>query len=192
VVNILEMIVDQAQVIVLNGVGSVGKSSTAQELQKITMQPFLHIAMDQFIDTLPPRLIGDPAGLVFETVDEGGRPSVVITTGPDFQRVMTGMRHAIAAMADEGNNLIVDDVLLADEARQYRALLSRHALRFVGFHAPLEVLERRERDRGDRLAGLARGQYDRVHRDIAYDLEIDTAALTPAQAAQAIRDAFGL
>jgi chloramphenicol 3-O-phosphotransferase len=31
-----EVIVDQAQVIVLNGVGSVGKSSTAQELQKIT------------------------------------------------------------------------------------------------------------------------------------------------------------
>jgi chloramphenicol 3-O phosphotransferase len=184
--------VDQAQVIVLNGVGSVGKSSTAQELQKITTRPFLHVAMDQFIDMLPPRLVGDPGGLLFETIDDGGMPSVVITTGPDFLRVMSGMRHAIAALADQGNNLIVDDVLQADEARQYRALLSRHALLFVGLHAPLEVLERRERERGDRHIGLARGQYERVHADIAYDLEIDTAVLTPAQAAQAIRDAFGL
>jgi chloramphenicol 3-O phosphotransferase len=148
--------------------------------------------MDQFIEMMPPGLVGDPAGLVFETIDDGGKPSVAITMGPDFERLMTGMRHAIAAMAEQGNNLIVDDVLLADEARQYRALLSAHALRFVGLHASLEVLERRERERGDRLIGLARGQYERLHRNIAYDLEIDTAAVTPAQAAQAIRDAFGL
>lgn len=30
------------------------------------------------------------------------------------------MRHAIAAMAEQGNNLIVDDVLLAQEKVEYK------------------------------------------------------------------------
>jgi hypothetical protein len=34
------------------------------------------------------------------------------------------MRHAIAAMAAQGNNLIVDDVLLGEEKAEYRELLA--------------------------------------------------------------------
>ena len=53
--------------------------------------------------------------------------------------------------------------------------------------APLEVLEARERQRGDRLAGLARWQYDRVHRGKKYDLEIDSGSLNPLQCAALIK-----
>ncbi|RYF98920.1 MAG: chloramphenicol phosphotransferase, partial [Caulobacteraceae bacterium] len=65
-------------------------------------------------------------------------------------------------------------------------------LRIVGLFAPLEVLERRERERGDRELGLARWQFERVHRDVIYDLEIDATATTPAATAQKICEAFGL
>jgi len=182
-----------ARVIILNGVGSVGKSSTARALQALTREPFLHLAMDAFIDMLPARLIGAPEGFVFEPTTDQGRPSVAIRTGPAFERVMSGMRHAIAAMARAGNNLIVDDVMLdGGEAEAYQALLADLSPRFVGLFAPLEILEQRERDRGDRMAGLARWQYSRVHEGLAYDLEIDTAASSPAQAAQIIRDRFDL
>lgn len=105
---------------------------------------------------------------------------------------MKGMRHAIVAMAAQGNNLVVDEVMIGQEAREYRALLSRFDVRLVGLFAPLEVLEARERERGDREIGLARWQFDRVHRDITYDLEIDATATTPLENAQQIRDAFGL
>jgi chloramphenicol 3-O phosphotransferase len=82
------------------------------------------------------------------------------------------MRHAIAAMAHDGNDLIVDDVMLGrDAAQQYRELLAQHEVHFVGLFAPLDVLEARERQRGDRLIGLARWQYHRVHSGIAYDLD---------------------
>jgi len=44
----------------------------------------------------------------------------------------------------------------------------------VGVTSPLEVLEERELARGDRFLGGARGQYYKVHENVAYDLEVDT------------------
>jgi chloramphenicol 3-O phosphotransferase len=101
------------------------------------------------------------------------------------------MRHAIAAMAHDGNDLIVDDVMLGrDAAQQYRELLAQHEVHFVGLFAPLDVLEARERQRGDRLIGLARWQYHRVHSGIAYDLELDTSIASPQACAHTIKTTF--
>ncbi len=180
-------------VIILNGVGSVGKTSTARALQEITARPFLHVSMDVFAGMLPQRMFGHPDGMIFETVQEQGMPCVVIETGPVMARTMRGMRHAIAAMAAQENDLVVDDVMMAaTEADKYRSLLKHTELRFVGLFASLEVLEARERARGDRELGLARWQFDRVHRGQRYDLEIETSGSTPTQNAQRIRTAFGL
>lgn len=181
-----------AKIILLNGVGSVGKSSTAKALQAITAEPFLHVAMDAFLDMMPERLFGHPDGLVFETVPEDGKPSVVIREGPVSERTFRGMRHAIAAMAAQGNNLIVDDVMLGNANAEYAALLSSFEVFRVGVFAPLDVLEERERQRGDRMAGLARWQFQRIHQGIIYDLEIDTSSRTPLECAQAIKQRFGL
>lgn len=182
------------RVVILNGVGSVGKSSTARALQAITAEPFLHVAMDAFLDMLPEAMVGHPDGLVFEAGRDGeGRPAVAVRSGPTLDRAMRGMRHAVAAMAAQGNNLVVDDVMIQEgQDREYRALLSGFGVRLVGLFAPLDVLEARERGRGDREIGLARWQYERVHRGRAYDLEIDTTMTTPAQNAALIRSAFDL
>lgn len=80
----------------------------------------------------------------------------------------------------------------AGTAQEYRDLLRPFDLRLVGLFAPLDVLEARERARGDREIGLARWQYGRVHRGIIYDLKVDTTAAAPAECAHLIRDAFGL
>lgn len=180
-------------VIILNGVGSVGKSSAAKALQEVARQPLLHVSMDAFLEMLPPRMVGHPDGFVFETIDDGGKPSVVIHSGPVLARLMSGMRRAVAAMVDEGNSLVVDEVMLGGgEADDYRRLLGGCDLYFVGLFAPLAVLEARERQRGDRAPGLARWQYDRVHRGVGYDLEIDTTDISPAEAARTICAAFDL
>ena len=63
---------------------------------------------------------------------------------------------------------------------------------FVGRSAPLPVLEKRERDRGDRMPGLARDQWQRVHDGIAYDFGIDTSQLSANAAAELICSQFGL
>ncbi|WP_246811305.1 hypothetical protein [Mesorhizobium sp. AA22] len=68
------------------------------------------------------------------------------------------MRHAIAAMAAQGNNLIVDNVLCDGEMPEYLRLLSDFDLSLVGVIAPLDILEAREIQRADRLPGLSRWQ----------------------------------
>ncbi len=47
-----------ARIIVLNGIGSVGKSTTARALQGITTKAFLHVANDACIDMLPAGMVG--------------------------------------------------------------------------------------------------------------------------------------
>ena len=181
-----------ATVILLNGVGSAGKSSIAKALQAITAAPFLHVAMDAFLEMMPARCWDHPEGITFETVRQDGKPSVVIHSGPVAERIMRGMRRSIAAMAREGSNLIVDDVLIENEMTDYNALLSDFIFRTVGVFAPLDVLEARERERGDRLIGLARWQYDRVHSGRRYDLQVDTSRATPAECAALIKEKFRL
>jgi chloramphenicol 3-O phosphotransferase len=181
-----------ARIVLLNGVGSAGKGSIAKALQTITTDPFLHVEMDAFLRMLPAACLGHPDGLTFETVQEDGKPVVIIRTGPVAERAFRGMRHAIAAMAAQGNNLIVDDVLLNGQMPEYVTLLSAFDLFLVGVFAPLDVLEARERQRGDRMIGLARWQYDRVHKGMKYDLKLDTSSATPMECANPIKQKFRL
>ena len=181
-----------AQIILLNGVGSSGKSSIAKELQKIAGKPFLHVQMDDFRAMLPEALQDHPDGFAFEETSENAKPLVVIKTGSVGARALRGMRHAIAAMAAQGNNLIVDDVMLENEQEEYAALLSGFEVFFVGVFVPLDVLEARERQRGDRMIGLARWQYDRLHRGKKYDLEIDSGSHGPLECATLIKQKFQL
>ena len=147
--------------------------------------------MNAFIDMLPVELLDQADGFRFETTVEDGLPSVRIHTGAVAARAMRGIRRSIAALAAAGSHLLVDDVMLGEgEAQDFRDLLGHFDLSFVGLFAPLDILERRERDRGDRQLGLAKWQFDRVHRDICYDLEIDTAASSPVECAETICRAF--
>lgn len=183
-----------ATVILLNGIGSAGKSSLAKALQQITAEPFMHVAMDDFLNMLPPLYFDHPDGLVFETLTEDGKPSIAIHTGVVCERLLSGMRRAVAAMAESGNNLVVDEVLMGagEASAEYVRLLAPYRLHWVGVMAPLDVLEARERERADRMIGLARWQFPRVHAGLAYDLEIDTSRISPADAARIIKDKFGL
>jgi chloramphenicol 3-O phosphotransferase len=179
-------------VIILNGVGSVGKSTIAKALQAIASAPFLHVEMDAFLEMMPEALQNHLSGFAFESIEEDRKPAIVIHTGPIGAQLIRGMHHAIAAMADQGNNLIVDDVMTVEGGAAYRDLLSRHTLHLVGLFAPLEVLEARERERGNRGIGLARWQFYRVHRGMEYDLAIDTSLNSPTACAALIKQQFGL
>ena len=181
-----------AKIVLLNGVGSAGKSSIAGALQEIVAEPYLHVQMDVFLEMLPAALQENMPGFAYRTGWEDGKPSVAIEAGPAGKRAMQGMRHAIAAMAGQGNNLIVDDVMVEGEMAQYQALLSDFEVFRVGVIAPLAVLEARESARADRLAGLARWQFGRVHRDVTYDIEVDTSVLTAQECARRIQQRFGL
>ena len=59
------------RIVVLNGVGSVGKSSLARALQAQSRVPLLHVAMDGFLEMLPEALQDHPQGISYEETAVG-------------------------------------------------------------------------------------------------------------------------
>ena len=111
-----------------------------------------------------------------------------IGNGPAGQELLIQMRRLVANLAESGFNVIVDEVGEAEVIADYRARLGP-ACPAVKVDAPLSELERRERERGDRLLGLAREQSTRLHTGIDYDLEVDTHADTPDALARKVLSA---
>ncbi len=181
-------------ILLLNGASSVGKSSTAKAIQAISDLTFLHVEMDAFLNMAPTRLEGQIEGLRYEYINAvGDPPEVEIITGGFIQQTLRAMRRAIAALANEGLDLIIDEVMLDHETEaDYRSLLERHDLRMIGLTASLAHIEAREAKRGDRLIGLARAQVRKVHEGRNYDLMVETNAASPQDIAERICSAFQL
>ena len=97
---------------------------------------------------------------------------------------MSGMHQAIAALSQAGNNVIADYVLIERQWVQECAdLFADLPALFLGVHCPLEVLEQRERERGDRTLGQARTYFRKVHAHWIYDLDVDTSRSSPVECA---------
>ena len=107
-----------------------------------------------------------------------------IRTGSVFATHYDAWRHAVAALARAGANVLVDEVMLAAAAdqRRWEAALQGLDVCWVAIRCPADVAAAREQERGDRLVGLARSQAESVHAGVAYDLEIDTGSQTPEEA----------
>jgi chloramphenicol 3-O phosphotransferase len=122
--------------------------------------------------------------IVFERVDG----EIQRRIGPVGTRVLAAYRGMVAALARSGVNVIVDEVLLSEEDwHGWQADLGGLAVRWVRVDCELEVVER---ERGDRLVGLAGSHYDIVHRHPAHDARIDTATTGPEAAATALEVAL--
>ncbi|MFJ5557273.1 chloramphenicol phosphotransferase CPT family protein [Streptomyces sp. NPDC093250] len=158
------------RIIFLNGTSSSGKSSIAQELLWILDEPYFHMPVDSFHAMRSRREI--PAEEL---------PDVLHRTWKGFHR-------AVAGMAAAGNNVVVDHVL-SEEWRLLDCLelFPARDVVLVGVRCSLEELRRREQIRGDRPAGLAARQFERVHAHGRYDVECDTTTAGAADCARRIR-----
>lgn len=169
-----------------------GKSSISRALQDILARPWLHVALDCFLEMFPDRLYDHSDGFAGRVEIDDGKPQIAHEIGPAGRRLLRGMRLSVVALAEAGNDLIVDDVILDGGLSEYEALLAGVHFLKVGVFAPLAVLEDREVKRGDRAPGLARWQFSRVHAGACYDLKIDTSLANPRDCALRIADHFGL
>jgi chloramphenicol 3-O phosphotransferase len=182
------------QVIVLNGTSSAGKSTLASVLQARLAdvgECWIVMGLDDFLGKVPWAWVtyGDHVGehadhgIAFVTVNG----EVECRVGPIGERVLAGYRGAVAAVARAGINVIVDEVLLSeDDWKAWQDQLDGLEVLWVAVIPDLDVVEQRERDRSDRLIGLARSQHRVVHRHAVYDVRVDTALMDPATAAAAI------
>ena len=169
------------RVIVLNGGSSSGKTTIARRLQALLPQPWLAFSIDDFVDALPEKMLSADSGIQFEA--DGG-----VAVGADFRTLEAAWMAGIAATARAGANVVVDDVFLSGAASQHRweqALGDLNVL-WVGVRCDAAVAARREQQRGDRTAGMAAQQADIVHKDVRYDLDVDTTGTDPADCARTI------
>ncbi len=179
-------------IIILNGVSSSGKSSIARALQAAWHTPLVHVGVDTFIDMIPARFCGEGKearyGLQFVPVQTPEGPMVEIHPGPYAKRLFAGMIGAIGALAHARNDIILDEVLFADDMlREYVRELQSQTVYFVAIHCPLEIVEQRERERGDRFINSAKAQFPLVHGPTRhYDLELDTSLSSPHELADLI------
>ena len=109
----------------------------------------------------------------------GEPPCVVARFGSVFRRIVGSMAPAVRALIDGGNGVIFDHVL-HDKAMYESCLAATVGLDIfkVGITCPLNVLEARERARGDRVLGRARGLVDVVHTFTDYDVMVDTGSMS--------------
>lgn len=180
-------------IIFLNGSSSAGKTTIAGMLQQILTEPYQHIALDQFRDGMPGRYRGlnspDGApgaqGLNVVPVQLEGERVTQIRFGEHGERVLRGMRRAIAAFAREGNHVIVDDLLFKPGyLHDYARVLDGLDAWLIGVRCNLDEVNRRERQRSGRFPGTATSHFHEVHAHGAgYDLEVDTSHSSPRDCA---------
>ena len=151
------------KIILLNGASSSGKSTLATALQAQMEEPFWHFSIDHL----------RAAGILpQERIDSGEFPWH--RARPLF---FDGFHRCIPALAEAGNNLIVEHIVETEEwMRKLLNLLKHLDVFFVGVHCPLPELERRERERGNRRIGEARADFETTHAFGSYDFEVNSTA----------------
>ena len=138
----------------LNGTSSVGKSTLANALRPLLPATFCYYSSDQLAD----------AG--FRSLDPDERWN-------QRDAFFDGFHRSIAAFAAAGLDLLIEHIVEQPAwAEQLDELLRPFDVFRVGVHAPLKLIEERERQRGDRAPGEAR-EHVATHEYWHYDLEIE-------------------
>ena len=184
-----ETISPRGTIIFLNGSSSAGKTTLAMALQELIEEPYHHVSLDQFRDGMPAKYRGlnsphgstGHRGLNVLPIDSAGATAFTLIQFGDAGKLMLrGMRRAMAAMAKEGVNLLIDDIILEHSfLEDYLKTMVGINLYFVGVRCPAEVISEREALRPGRFPGTAVGHLDICHAHGDYDVEVDTASQSP-------------
>ncbi|WMJ88690.1 chloramphenicol phosphotransferase CPT family protein [Anaerocolumna sp. MB42-C2] len=157
------------KIILLNGVSSSGKTTLAKELQKVLQEPYFHLSYDTFFFMMPQKYFGYDNEVC--------------------ESMINLLHNCIVTFTKLKANVIIDHVfykksMLLDCIN----LLKDYPVLFVGVHCPLNELERREKERGNRRVGQAKEQLEFFHKNEIYDIEVDTFNNTISECAQLITD----
>ncbi|WP_179133914.1 phosphotransferase-like protein [Halobacillus massiliensis] len=147
----------RGNIIFLNGVSSSGKTTLAFELASKLHHHF-PLSLDQYDD------------LIASMENREQEKLIPVPTEHFFHQTIT-------MFSDRGIDLIVDHLLHNEHTMQDAfAVLKDYPVFFVGVHCPLEVLNAREKARGDRTIGQAEKQLEFVHQQgEVYDVAVDTS-----------------
>jgi len=164
-----------ANIIILNGASSSGKTSLARALQQRWQRPLLLLGIDDIISMMPFQYTGDG-----ECAEQGFR----ITAAPGSPQFVPGKwgyrlnelaARYVASIARSEFDLVLDYVFSEQLLLPFATELSEKNVLFCGVYCAIDQLESRERLRGDRAIGLAREQLKSVHFCRQhYHMEVDS------------------
>jgi chloramphenicol 3-O phosphotransferase len=181
---------DRPTIVLINGASSSGKSTLIKILQDKLERPFLNAGLDKFIWMLPYRYLNTALwSEYFEYSYTSGTDKRIkaIKVRRRGHQLVSGMHLAVAALLQSGNNVLVDHVFMDPNwVAECASLFHPYRVYLIGLHCPLAVLENREASRKDRTLGQARAQYHIIHRQLKYDLTIDTNKFSAEDAANQI------
>lgn len=150
-------------IILLNGTSSSGKTTLSKALQEALPEPYMHLSLDGLFYMYPKRFLS------------ANTPTEAEILNRLIPAVVSGLHRTVVGLAEAGNNVIVDHVLQEDGwLQECLKCWKGISVYFVGVKCDLAIVTEREAKRGDREKGLARSQYDQVHRHGLYDYVIDT------------------
>ena len=167
-----------ATIVVLNGTSSSGKTSIARAWQERARSIFLNFSIDSVLYALPQH--------VFDAIVRGEAVPEL-----RYLDLVRGYYACVRELANLGHDLVIDNAVTTEAmAGWLRESIAGHRALLVGLDCSPEVLDARERSRGDRRLGLARQQCARIHQWLTYDVRIDTERTSAEEAAAIIEDAL--
>lgn len=176
-------------IILLNGTSSAGKTTLARILQQRYDGVLLLYGVDTMVQGAFPLKCDEPPwdehAIQLELSEQDGSPVAKLQVSPYMYPVYRSAVQFYQLLSAQGYDLIVDELLFdAHRIDPYFDLLANETVHFIGVQPDREVVVQRERERGDRIPGLAAGLYDEVYHPLfEYDLLLDTGRLTAEQAA---------
>lgn len=168
-------------VIILNGGSSSGKTTIAKCLQNLLPTSWLRFSIDDLIDAMPDAMMEADSGIKFG--DDGS-----VSPGTEFRTLESAWMHGIGEMVRRGARVIIDDVFISgvDSCNRWKAALEGLQVLWGGVFCDPIVASARERERADRVEGMAVSQATSVHVGIHYDIKVDTTKTSPEECARII------
>lgn len=189
------MVYTPGTMIILNGGSSAGKTTLCKAIQDTMPQPFMLLGIDAFWLALPPKQLNldlvDPDYYSWRYEKFGDEEYFRIVPGRLLNLAMTTRYEAVAPFLKNGINVVADEVFWTPAwARAAHETLSQFEVFLVGVYCDDAVLESREKARGDRWSGWARGSQFFAHRNMQYDITINTSRKSPTECALEIKSAI--
>jgi chloramphenicol 3-O phosphotransferase len=178
---------EPGRIVVLNGAPRSGKSSIVRVIQETFDGPWMNLGVDTFVRSVTPPRYRPGIGLRPGGERQDLQPLIPILYGAMYESIAAHSRLGLNVVVDVGH---YDAPVLRDCARRLAGLPTI----FVGVRCPIEVIMKRRKAtwgqeivEGEGIPVPVRRWQDQVHVPGIYDLEVDTAELTPEECARRIR-----
>jgi chloramphenicol 3-O phosphotransferase len=161
------------RIVFLNGTSSSGKTTIAKELEGILQDRYSYTSVDGFAEVFCREHRSELDGKTLEEAND---------------YIVPRFHDDLARRVLDGESIVVDHILQEPHwTEDFAEKLADYEVILVGVRCPLDVLKLRELEREDyRPTGFAEYHFNRVHVNRQYDLEVNTAHMTPIRCAEAI------